>query len=449
MTIAERLAGYAAEFSIDEMPSRAVEAARAHFADTVGCILAGASSDTAAKAAAYAGNSNGGHPESSVLGTGGMRCKAAFAALANAAAAHCRDYDDMSISLNGHASAVLVPVALAMGERHHISGKGVLEAYMLGAEIDALLGKLLTGSTYSKAWNTTCTIGAAGAAAAACKLMGASEEEYVHAMGLAASSSGCVKENYGTAAKDISVGLTAFLGIFSAEMAGCGISANPRIFEGVNGVFAAAGVQSPHDIVRILEQHTSDFLEPGMVLKPYPTCRGNHNALDCFQQLVQTHALRPSDIEKVVCKVQQTALDTDKYPWPQTREQAKFSIRYCLGRMIYAGRLSSADFAGSGALDPYAVEFMGKIDVLPGDGFAEARFGAKVEIQTANGKRLTARSSFAAGDPMNPMCNSVLESKIRDCLSVKYEAEKSGQVLAALRDLCMLQDICELTEQLA
>ena len=92
-------------------------------------------------------NSNGGHPESSILGTGGTRCKAAFAAMANAVSAHCRDYDDMSASLNGHASAVLVPVVLAMGERHHISGKGVLEAYMLGAEIDAVLGKMLAGST--------------------------------------------------------------------------------------------------------------------------------------------------------------------------------------------------------------------------------------------------------------------------------------------------------------
>lgn len=448
MTIAEKLAKYAAEFSIEEMPPKAVAEARLHFADTVACIIAGADSDTAKRTASYAVNSNGGHPESSILGTGGTRCKAAFAAMANAVSAHCRDYDDMSASQNGHASAVLVPVVLAMGERHHISGKGVLEAYMLGAEIDAVLGKMLAGSTYAKAWNTTCTLGGAGAAAAACKLMGASQEDYIHAIGLAASASGCVKENYGTAAKDISVGITAFLGIFAAEMAGCGIPANPKVFEGENGIYAAVGVRdSCGDIDSILSEHQSDFLAPGMILKPYPTCRGSHNALDCFQELVHTHNILPEQIQKVVCRVQQTVLDTDKYPYPATREQAKFSIRYCLGKILYTGKLTTGDFAGTHALDSRAAAFMDKVTVVLDTGILDARFGAEVEITDVNGKTYTAQGRFASGDPLHPMGTEAVENKLRDCFLVKYKPAQLSSLLETLRDVLTLQDICQLTER--
>ncbi|MBS6884111.1 MmgE/PrpD family [uncultured Butyricicoccus sp.] len=450
MTISEKLSKYAADFTIDSVSPEAVAEASRHFADTIACMTAGASSDTVAKIESYAVNNNGGHPESTILGFGGAHCKAAFAAMVNAASAHCRDFDDMSVSLNGHASAVLVPVALAMGERHHISGRGVIEAYILGVEIDALLGKMLINSPYHKAWNTSCTIGIAGATATACKLMGASQEDYTNAFGLAVSSVGCVKENYGTSAKDISVGITAFMAIFCSEMANCGIVSNSKIFEGNNGVYAATGVLGTQgDIDRIIREHKSDFLMPGMILKPYPTCRGNHTVLDCFTRLVNGNRITPDMIQKVICKVQQTVLDTDKYPYPTTREQAKFSIRYCIGKILYAKKLLIEDFVGDKPLDAQAVDFMDRVEVLLDCGFDDARFGAEVEIMTTGAQSYSMRCCAASGDPMCPMSSVEIENKWKDCILSKYPLEQADRILAALRDIPSVQDICQLTSQLS
>ena len=71
MTISEKLSKYAADFTIDSVSPEAVAEASRHFADTIACMTAGASSDTVAKIESYAVNNNGGHPESTILGFGG------------------------------------------------------------------------------------------------------------------------------------------------------------------------------------------------------------------------------------------------------------------------------------------------------------------------------------------------------------------------------------------
>ncbi len=63
--------------------------------------------------------------------------------------------------------------------------------------------------------------------------------------------------------------------------------------------------RSVSDFKAVYAGHVSDFLAPGMIIKPYPTCRGNHNALDCFMTIVRENALQPEDIKRVRCRVDQ------------------------------------------------------------------------------------------------------------------------------------------------
>lgn len=449
MTISEKLAGYIDSLGDSTTHPDIVALAQMHFADTIACIVAGASSVTSRAALSVAVEKKAA-PVATVLAAGGFRTGVAEAAMINAISAHCRDYDDMSAGLNGHASAVLVPVCLAMGERLHSSGRAVLNAYIAGVEADSLLGRMLNGSGYYKGWNATCTVGTVGAAVAASKLMKLNSSQLTEAIGMAAGASACVKENYGSAAKDVSLAMTVHNGIFAAEMASYGCISNHRIFEGENGIYKSVGIsRSIRDFKALIAEYSSDFLSPGIIIKPYPTCRGNHNALDCFMAIVKEHQLCPEDIKCVHCYVDQAAMDTDKYPFPETAEQAKFSMRYCLGLMLYKRELCTADFDASTPLDSRALAFMDRVNIQLDPSIENARFGTLVEVETVDGFKYKKLSLFASGDPMNPISKAAFDTKLSQCFSAHYATERAEEIEERLAILTQLNDVRVLTSLLA
>jgi len=72
---------------------------------------------------------------------------AADAALVNGVAAHALDYDDMCFVSLAHPSCALVPAALAAAELIQASGRTVLDAYIVGFEIECRLGAIMIHAT--------------------------------------------------------------------------------------------------------------------------------------------------------------------------------------------------------------------------------------------------------------------------------------------------------------
>ena len=80
----------------------------------------------------------GGGDEASVVGAG--RVGSASAAFANGVLTHALDFDDTHPEALVHPTAVVVPAALAIGEREHLTGHDVLTAAIAGYEIVILSG---------------------------------------------------------------------------------------------------------------------------------------------------------------------------------------------------------------------------------------------------------------------------------------------------------------------
>ncbi|MGI9425190.1 MAG: MmgE/PrpD family protein, partial [Hyphomicrobiaceae bacterium] len=64
------------------------------------------------------------------------------AALINGAASHALDYDDVSRRLHGHPTVPVAPVVLALAEHLGASGRDVLTAFIVGTEIECLIGEM-------------------------------------------------------------------------------------------------------------------------------------------------------------------------------------------------------------------------------------------------------------------------------------------------------------------
>ena len=162
MNASERLARFVVE--TESVPEDAIAQAKRALLDTLGVTLAGSWEESARIVADWV-REQGGRAEAAVLGRS-FRAPAADAALANGAAAHALDYDDVSLPMRGHPSAPLLPAVLAVAEKASRSGRDLLTAFVLGFEVETSLGRVIGEAHYALGWHATSTLGTLGAAAA-------------------------------------------------------------------------------------------------------------------------------------------------------------------------------------------------------------------------------------------------------------------------------------------
>ncbi|HEU5321089.1 MAG TPA: MmgE/PrpD family protein, partial [Methylomirabilota bacterium] len=147
MTLAQRLAGFAAGLTLERIPTEVVESVRLRTLDTLGVALAASACDFAPSLlGALEGWSSGG--PCTVLGAR-LSASPPLAALANGALAHGLDFDDTHAASIIHASAVVLPAVLAVGEAAGADGPTVVAAAVAGYEAITRLGLAASGAFHA------------------------------------------------------------------------------------------------------------------------------------------------------------------------------------------------------------------------------------------------------------------------------------------------------------
>src|SRR5262245_5689096 len=194
MTVATgNITGLVADFVIGAVPPPlARQRASVATCDTIGVVLAGVPEAASEIVRATATTDVNGPCR--LIGTD-ARANASEAALANGVAAHALDFDDMCFVSMAHPSCALVPAALAAAEMAGASGRALLDAYVVGFEIECRLGMVMNPRHYhSRGWHCTSSIGTLGAAAAAARILNLTRSQAGHALGIAASLACGLKE---------------------------------------------------------------------------------------------------------------------------------------------------------------------------------------------------------------------------------------------------------------
>src|SRR5207302_6643669 len=119
----------------------------------------------------------------------------------------------------------LVTAAMAIAEETSASGRALLEAYVLGFEVEAVLGRVMNPRHYQQGWHCTSTLGSIGAAAACARLLRLDVAATANCIALAASQASGLKENFGTMSKPLHAGLAARNGVLAAQLAQHGCTA--------------------------------------------------------------------------------------------------------------------------------------------------------------------------------------------------------------------------------
>src|SRR5262245_57823770 len=289
-----------AEFVVGAKPpadARAV-ATRAVL-DTIGVALAGVG-EPAARIVQRVVTPGASGP-CAVLGTH-ARASADAAALANGTAAHALDFDDMCFVSLAHPSAPLVAAALAAAELADASGRALLDAYVVGFEIEGRLGRTMNPRHYERGWHCTSTLGTIGAAAASARLLGLDVDATARALAIAASEVSGLKENFGTMVKPLHAGLAARNGVLAAQLAQAGMTASRDAITGAQGLLVATSSERDR---AALEEAIGDLrtrweiCETGITVKLYPSCAATHPMLDVLLDMKREHGFTADDIDAI------------------------------------------------------------------------------------------------------------------------------------------------------
>src|ERR1700709_2375972 len=289
------LAAYVANLRFDDIPHEVLERAKILTLDFLGSAVRARSDaeSTPSLLQRQEALALDGKGEAPVVGDS-KTWTPAVAALLNGALGHSLDFDDTHADSSLHASAPVVPAAFAVGEMVNASGREVLTAIVAGYEVCCRLGNALDPTShYARGFHPTATAGTYGAAAAAAKLFGLSKEQIVAAFGVSGSQAAGSLQFLVNGAwnKRYQVGAAAMNGVIAATLARNDFIGATESVEGKHGLLVGYSDDAHPDKAVAGLGKTYETLRIGV--KPYPSCRYTHAALDALIAMRRGHNLPP------------------------------------------------------------------------------------------------------------------------------------------------------------
>jgi 2-methylcitrate dehydratase PrpD len=440
-----------AEFIVNAAPPpRARERAAVAVCDTVGVVLAGASEPAPRIVRATITSESRGNCR--ILGTA-ERASASEAAFANGVAAHALDFDDMCFVSMAHPSCALVPAAIAAAELADASGRAVLDAYIVGFELECRLGMTMNPRHYhARGWHCTSSIGTLGAAAAAARLLKLPPAATAHALGIAASLACGVKENIGTMVKPLHAGAAARNGVMAARLAQQGFTASEVALDGPQGYLAVMDSERPaSDLARVIQDFGKrwELLDTGISVKLYPSCAATHPPLDVLLELVRAHSFTGEDVESIDVEVDSMTPRLLIYDRPATGLEAKFSMPFCAAAAIVFGHPTIETFAEDRIADARVQQLLPCVTLRANTAFdAGAPLSqARVTVRLRDGRTLTGQADGARGYP-GRLTDAELATKFLGCAERSLSRRAARLALQGWRGIDSAPKVTALTAAL-
>ena len=414
--LSKELANFAANLKIADIPSDVIARAEDLLVDWFGSAIAGKGSRPVEIIAQFAQNMSG--YDSSHVGPSEVLISRAssspfLAAMANAAASHVAEQDDVHNGSVFHPATVVFPPALACAQALGASGEEMLTAAVAGYEVGIRVGEFL-GRSHYKVFHTTGTAGTLAAAATVGHLLKLNPEQMLHAFGSAGTQSAGLWEFLRDAAdsKQLHTAHAASTGLMSAYIAQAGFTGAQHIMEGKQGM--AAGMSSDSDPSKLVDGLGIRWAIAETSFKYHASCRHTHPAADALLQVMLANKLKPSDIAKVETLVHQGAIDvlgpvTD----PATVHQSKFSMGTVLALIAHY------QFAGLQEFDQHFHDdaiclFRDRVTMTLDpevDSAYPQRWIGKVKVHLHNGQILDGRVDEPKGDPGNTLSRTEITDK--------------------------------------
>ena len=394
-------------------------------------------------------------------------------------ASHYLDFDDAQANLAGHFSTVLYSALLAVlepSDRWH----DFLRAYIIGAELEGIIGSLINPAHRTQGWHSTGTVGVIGAAAAIGALRGLHGESLAQLLSLAATQSAGMFFQSGTDGKPLHAGLAARNGVWAYELLQhTSLQTSTKPFDPERGWFKTIGniTVTSNDIAsRWLAP--GQLIDPGLWMKVHPYCsaaicgaeaaevmahriytsssyvskhynvspdaaeQGKHrlcatsDSLPVFANTeneekcnlcADSDLFLWDDIERVTVHFPPGADTALRYTAPTTGREGQFSIEYIVYQVLAYGAVQDELFKID-SIDQLVRDYMSRIErVYDLPKVSQTERITKVTVTLKNGETFTETVNNPKGSPKNPLAMEDIRIK----LGLTLETKQINRVIEA------------------
>lgn len=408
----QQLATFAAQLQARDIPPHVLRKTEDLLVDWFGSAVAGKGARAVETIGTFIEKMGPGTGPSEIL-YNRKRSTPYFAAMANAAASHVVEQDDVHNGSVFHPATVVFSPAVAVAQAMGASGQDLLVASIVGYEVGIRVGEFL-GRSHYRIFHTTGTAGSIAAAAAVGRLLNLTPSQMLHAFGSAGTQAAGLWEFLRDAAdsKQLHTAHAAGTGLMSAYLAKDGFTGAQQILEGKQGM--AAGMSTDADVTKLTDRLGSRWATVETSFKFHASCRHTHPAADALLQVMRDHHLTISDLKKITTHVHQGAIDVlGPVVDPATVHQSKFSMGTVLSLAAKHG------FAGLSEFDqdfkkPEITDLRDRVVMVLDDEVDAAypnRWIGKVTVETNAGHVFAGRVDEPKGDPGNTLSRDEIEEK--------------------------------------
>ena len=438
------LSAYMSAAGTRALPAEAVEHAKHHLLDTLASMISGSELLPGQAAQRYI-RTHGGKGAATIVGTP-LTAAPADAALANGVTAHADETDDSHNTSRSHPGCAVVPAALAVGEELGIDGTRLLRAVTLGYDIGTRVVMAMGGAafSYESSLATHSIAGTFCAAAAAACAASLDARQMRWALDYTAQqSSGIVAWRRDTDHIEkafVFGGMPARNGVTSALVVRTGWNGVDDIFSGSDNFFLAyAPKAQPERLVEKLGERYEIVLTD---IKKWTVGSPIQGPLDAIEAIRSKRPFEADQVQRVTVRLAPSVAAV-----VDNRDIPDICLQHIVAVMLLDKTVSfHAAHDKLRMQDPDALRQRAKVNLVRDEELAKllpVRV-AIVEIDLADGTRLSERVVAVRGTPRNPMARAEVIDKARDLITPILARETAERLIETVYAIEKVADIRKL-----
>jgi 2-methylcitrate dehydratase PrpD len=426
----------------DELPKEVVQMAKRCFLDFLGVAL-GSDGLPAVNSGMGLLDALGRSEDTTIIG---QKTKASLIGTiwVNSLLGSALDLEDGYYPSVGHPASVVFPVTLGLAEREHASPEEFISASVVGYEVCARSGALMT-RTYRDKPRGSGGSSVYGASAAAARLLRLDQKHVEIALGIAGSYMSSVpvlRSHRHEAMIKGGIPWGTVVGVVSAFLGQQGFTSPPATLQ---DPFCTLDDESARVVLQTLGRNYEML---NVYFKRYPSCRWTHAALDATLAILQKHSIQQSSIRSILVETFQEALALNNYR-PKSLEGLQFSLPYTIALSIVEGEFGvqqmSLQLLNNRSIQEMADRVKVIVDPTLNQMFPKRR-PARVTITTVDGHSFTKEILEIHGEPGSNFAVEGVQDKFFQLVSGRFDkqrADKIYEIVDHLETLPSLQPLIE------
>lgn len=431
------------------IPDTVTAKALSLLADTLAVGIAGAVTDESHWARSVA-EQWGGPAEAAVWG-GGPILGAGQAAFVNSHQIHTLEWDPIHEPAVVHAMTVVTPVVLAWAMRQSrlgqvVSGSDLLRGIIAGVDVAGGLG---VATTTPLQFFRPATAGCLGAVVGLGIAANQPADRILSALGIAygALSGTMQPHTEGAQVLALQVGFNARSAINAWDLANAGFDGPRYILEGTYGYYRL--IEAGGDPERLVAERGMIWEVERTSIKPFPSGRATHGALDGLIQLQQEHGFTRQDVAKVDVFVPPMVYNlvgrrpSDDMPIGA----ARLCLSYLVPCVLDDGTIDVDTYRLDRLRDPELLEWTDRVTVQADDNPDPNAFNPqRVIVRLRNGDMHEMVVPYSLGSPEYPLTPTQARQKFDRAMQIGGRSEYADRLYTYVMSLEDRADIADLWE---